>query len=47
MLTTAGEFQAAVFTLATFLLGFTAGGGALRAGVTLQREAWRNEAEFT
>lgn len=42
-LTITGEFQAAVFTLVTLLCGLTTAGGAMRAGVTLQREAWREE----
>lgn len=47
MLTTTGEFEAGVLPLATLLLDCTALGRPTRAGVTLQREAWRGVAEFT
>lgn len=47
MLTTTGEFEAGVLPLATLLLDCTVLGGPTRAGVTLQREAWRGVAEFT
>lgn len=36
--TSAGEFEAGVFSLDAVLLHFTLAGGAMRAGVTLQRE---------
>lgn len=47
MLTTTGEFEAGVLPLATLLLDCTVLGRPTRAGVTLQREAWRGVAEFT
>lgn len=46
MLTTTFEFEAAVITLVTLKLDCTLFRGAVRAGVTLQREAWRNKTEF-
>lgn len=46
MLTATFEFQAAVITLVTLKLDCTLFRGAVRAGVTLQREAWRNKTEF-
>ncbi len=47
MLTVTGDFDAAVFLLGTLLFDFTVAGGASRAGETLQREALKNNTEFT
>lgn len=38
-LTTAGEFETAVLAVAALVFGFAVAGGAIVAGVTLQREA--------